>query len=173
MTKEEKKQALISLTEQVKNASNFYVTDASALNVASINQFRALCYQEGIKFQVVKNTLLRKAFEANEGNYDELYPVLHGSTSLMFSDVANAPAKLLKKFRLENEKPILKAAYIESEVYIGDDMIKELVAIKSREELIGGIITMLQSPITNVVSALNSGGNTLSGLVKTLSEREN
>ena len=172
MNREEKKQAVISLTEQVNNTSNLYVTDASTLNVEDINKFRGLCHQNDIKFQVVKNTLLKKAFEASDVNYESLYGVLTGSTSLMFSETANVPAKILKEFREENDKPLLKAAFIDSEVYLGDEMIKELVNLKSKEELIGDVMSLLQSPINNVISGLSSGGSTLSSLLVTLSERE-
>ena len=173
MNREEKKQAVISLTEQVNNTSNLYVTDASSLNVESINKFRGLCHKSDIKFQVVKNTLLKKAFEASDVNYEGLYDVLTGSTSLMFSETANAPAKVLKEFIEDNDKPLLKAAFIDSEVYLGDDQINELVGLKSREELIGEVIGLLESPIKNVLSALNSGGATISGVLETLSNKEN
>lgn len=173
MNREQKKQAVINLTEQVNNATNLYLTDSSSLNVATINKFRSKCYDNDIKFQVVKNSLLRKAFEASDIDYAPLYDVLVGSTSLMFSETANLPAKVLKEFREENDKPLLKAAFINQEVYIGDEMIKELVSLKSKEQLIGEVIGLLQTPIQNVISALNSGGATIAGVVKTLSEREN
>lgn len=172
MTREEKKQAVIDLTDQVNNTANLYVTDASSLDVESINKFRGLCHKSDVKFQVVKNTLLKKAFEASDVNYESLYGVLTGSTSLMFSETANVPAKILKEFREENDKPLLKAAFIDSEVYLGDEMIKELVNLKSKEELIGDVMSLLQSPINNVISGLSSGGSTLSSLLVTLSERE-
>jgi len=172
MTREEKIQAVISLTEQVNNAPNLYIADASTLNVESINNFRRLCFSKDVKFQVVKNTLLKKAFEASEVNYDGLYEVLVGSSALMFSDTANIPAKVLKEFRKENDKPLLKGALIDSEVYIGDDKINELASLKSREELIGDVITLLESPMKNVISALSSGGTTIASLLQTLSEKE-
>lgn len=172
MTREEKKQAVIELTEQVNNATNIYVTDASTLDVESINKFRGLCYEKDIKFKVVKNTLLKKALEASDINYEGLYEVLKGSTSLMFSDTANLPAKVLKEFREENEKPLLKAAYIDSEVFYGDDSIKELATLKSKEELLGEVITLLESPMKNVISSLSSGGSTIASLLQTLSEKE-
>ena len=172
MTREEKKQAVISLTEQVNNTSHLYVTDASSLDVASINKFRGLCFDKDVKFQVVKNTLLKKAFEASEVNYDDLYQVLTGSTSLMFTETANVPAKILKEFREDNDKPVLKAALINNELYLGDEMINELANLKSKEDLIGDVIMLLQAPITNVVSSLQSGGSTLASLLQTLSEKE-
>lgn len=173
MNREQKKQAVIDLTEQVNNATNLYVTDSSELNVESINKFRGMCYENNIQFQVVKNTLLKKAFEASDINYEGLYDVLVGPTSLMFSDTANLPAKVLKEFREDFDKPLLKAAIIDSEVYLGDEMIKELVSLKSKEELIGEVMGLLESPMKNVLSALNSGGATLSGVLQTLSEKEN
>lgn len=173
MNREQKKQAVIELTEQVNNATNLYITDSSELNVENINKFRALCYEKNIQFKVVKNTLLKKAFEASDINYEGLYDVLVGPTALMFSDTANLPAKVLKEFREDADKPLLKAAFIDSEVYLGDEMIKELVNLKSREELIGEVIGLLESPIKNVISGLNSGGATIAGVLKTLSEKEN
>jgi len=172
MTREEKKQAVISLTEQVNNAPNLYIADASTLNVETINNFRRLCYSKDIKFQVVKNTLLKKAFEASDVNYEGLYEVLSGPTALMFCETANAPAKVLKEFREGNEKPLLKAALIDSEVYIGDDKINELASLKSREELIGDVMLLLGSPIKTVMSSLSSGGSTIASLLQTLSEKE-
>lgn len=173
MNREQKKQAVIDLTEQVNNAANLYITDSSELNVESINKFRGLCYDNNIQFQVVKNTLLKKAFEASDINYEGLYEVLAGPTALMFSETANLPAKVLKEFREGNEKPLLKAAFIDSEVYLGDEMIKELVSLKSKEDLIGDVMGLLQSPMMNVMSALNSGSGTLTGILQTLSEKEN
>ena len=122
--------------------------------------------------QVVKNTLLKKAMERVEGkNYEELFGTLKGNTSIMFTDVANAPAKLIKEFRKKNDKPLLKGAFVEESIYIGEENLDTLANLKSKEELIGDIIMLLQSPAKNVISGLQSGGNTLSGLVKTLSER--
>lgn len=172
MTREEKQLVLNELTETIGNASSFYITDASTLDVASINKFRGLCYSKNVKFQVVKNTLLKKALEVNEGNYEELYEVLSGPTSLMFSDVANLPAKVLKEFRETFDKPILKAAFIDTEVYLGDDKIKELATLKSKEDLLADVIMLLQSPMKNVVSSLQSSGSTLASLLQTLSEKE-
>lgn len=172
MTKEEKQIVLNELTEIIGNASSFYITDASTLDVASINKFRRLCFSKNVKFQVVKNTLLKKALEANEANYEGLYEVLSGPTSLMFSDVANLPAKILKEFREEFDKPILKAAFIDTDVYLGDDKIKELSTLKSKEDLLADVIMLLQSPMKNVVSSLQSSGGTLASLLQTLSEKE-
>lgn len=172
MTREEKQLSVQSLTEKISNNPNFYLADASTLNVAAINKFRGLCFEKGVSFQVVKNTLLRKAFEAAEGDFEGLYDVLSGPTSLMYSEQANTPAKVLKEFREDFEKPELKAAYIDTEVYLGDDKIKELASLKSKEELLGEVITLLQSPAKNVVSALQSSGGTLASILQTLSEKE-
>lgn len=172
MTREEKKQAVVALTEQIAGAPNFYIADASTLNVSAVNKFRGLCFEKGITFQVVKNTLLKKALEASEGNYEDLYGALAGPTSLLFAEAANAPAKAIKEFREDSEKPVLKAAYIDTDVYLGDDKLDELASLKSREELIGEVIGLLQSPATNVVSALQSGGSNLAAILQTLAEKE-
>lgn len=171
MTREQKQEALRELTEQISGINSFYITDSSSLDVASINDFRRMCHEKGVTFKVVKNTLLKKALEANEGNYEGLYEVLHGPTSIMYSEMANLPAKVLSEFRKTAEKPVLKAAYIDSDVYLGDDKIKELISLKSKEDLIADLIALLQSPAKNVISALQSGGSNLSGILKTLSER--
>lgn len=149
-----------------------YLADASELNAEATSNLRRTCFSKNIKLNVVKNTLLRKAFERVEGkDFTELYEVLAGPTALMLSDTGNAPAKLIKEFRKKNARPILKAAYVEEMCYIGDDQLQALTEIKSREELIGDVVALLQSPIQNVVGALKSGGSTVAGLVKTLSER--
>ena len=146
-----------------------YLADASELNAEATSNLRRTCFSKNIKLNVVKNTLLRKAFERVEGkDFTELYEVLAGPTALMLSDTGNAPAKLIKEFRKKNARPILKAAYVEEMCYIGDDQLQALTEIKSREELIGDVVALLQSPIQNVVGALKSGGSTVAGLVKTL-----
>ena len=172
MKREEKSTIIERLTEQINQANNFYLADISELNAEDTFELRKACFKSDIKLTVVKNTLLKKAFEKSEKELDEVYPVLKQNTSIMFCDVANAPAKLIKEFRKKNEKPILKAAYVQESVYIGDEMLENLVNIKSKEELIGDIIMILQSPMNNVLSALQSGKNILAGVVKTLSERE-
>jgi large subunit ribosomal protein L10 len=133
---------------------------------------RRACFKAGIELTVVKNTLLAKAMEASDKNFGDLTDVLKGNTAMMFSEVGNAPAKVIKDFRKKSDRPILKGAYIEEAIYLGDDQVEALVNIKSKEELIGEIITLLQSPAKNVVSALQSGGGTLAGIIKTLSEKE-
>lgn len=172
MTKQEKHEIVEKLSAKLNENSIFYLADISELDAESSTKLRRLAHKREVSLNVVKNTLLQKALEAAEGSYEEFYEVLKGNTSIMFSEVGNAPAKLIQEFRKKNSKPILKGAYIEEAIYLGDDQIDALVQIKSREELIGDIITLLQSPAKNVVSALQSGGNTISGLVKTLSERE-
>ena len=150
----------------------FYLADTAELTVEKVNALRRKCFASNVELLVVKNTLLKKALERIEDkDFSELYGVLSGGTSIMFAEAGNAPAKLIKDFRKKEDKPILKAAYIEETVYVGDDNLDFLVAIKSREELIGDIIGLLQSPAKNVVSALKSSGSTIAGLLKTLEER--
>jgi large subunit ribosomal protein L10 len=173
MRKEEKQEVVSALTEKMKEYGNFYITDTSSLTVAKINNIRRKCFENQIGMQVVKNTLIRKALEQLDGDVSPLFEVLKGSSSVMFSTNANAPAKLIKELRKNKaEKPVLKAAYVDSAVFIGDNQLEALVNLKSREELIGEIIGLLQSPAKNVISALQSGGNKLAGIVKTLQERE-
>lgn len=172
MKKEDKLQVIESLTEKLKNNEIFYLTDTSELNVETINRLRRLCFKRDVSMLVVKNSLLRKAMERSERDCGGLYEVLKGSTSIMFSETANVPAKLIKEFRKTSPKPILKGAYIQETIYVGDSQLDALENLKSKEELIGDIIAMLQSPPKNVISALQSGGNKLSGVIKTLSERE-
>ncbi|MBL6645197.1 MAG: 50S ribosomal protein L10 [Flavobacteriales bacterium] len=173
MTREEKNQAIEELQAMLKDTNVVYLTDASSLNSADTTKLRGECYKADINMQVVKNTLLRIAMERTEDReYGELYEVLKGQTALMTSTVGNAPAKLIKEFRKRNERPLLKGAYVEEAVYIGDEQLTALTEIKSKEELVGELIGLLQSPIKNVLGSLQSGGNTISGLVKALSERE-
>lgn len=172
MNKEEKNQQIADLAQKLSNSSVVYLTDVSAMTVEKSNRLRRLCYGRNISLQVVKNTLLKRAMEQVEGkNYSELYPILKGNTSIMFSEVGNAPAKLIEEFRKKEDKPILKGAYIDEAIFIGDDKISMLISLKSKEDLIGDVIGLLQSPAKNVISALNSGKTTLAGLVKTLQDR--
>lgn len=173
MTKEEKSVIIEDLTAQLADNTNIYLADISGLNADSTSALRRACFKENIKLAVIKNTLLAKAMEASDKDFGDLPEVLKGNTSMMISETGNAPAKLIQDFRKKrkSEKPLLKGAFIESAVYIGDDQLDTLVNIKSREELIGDIIGLLQSPAKNVVSALQSGGGKLSGILKTLSER--
>jgi large subunit ribosomal protein L10 len=172
MQKDQKAQYIDDLAQDLSQANIVYLADTSELTVETINQLRRRCFQAGITLRVVKNTLLAKAMERVEGrNYGELPNVLAGPTSVMFAEVGNAPAKLIQEFRKKNDKPVLKGAYIEEAVFVGDNQLDALVAIKSREELIGDIIGLLQSPAKNVISGLKGGGNKIAGLLKTLEER--
>ena len=170
MTKEQKVQEIQDLTDKLSSVKNLYLTDIAGLDAVQTTALRRACFNSNIKLSVVKNTLLEKAMEASDKDFGNLKEVLKGNTSLMFSDVGNTPAKLIKNFRKKSEKPLLKGAYIEEAIYIGDDQIDVLESIKSKEELIGEVITT-QSPTKNVISALQSGRSNISGILKTLSER--
>lgn len=172
MTKEQKAQYIDDLAAELSSSNIFYLADTSELTVEVTNQLRRRCFQSNIKLRSVKNTLLAKAMERVEGkNYGELANILSGQTSIMFAEVGNLPAKIIKDFRKKSEKPILKGAYIEEAVFIGDNQLDALEAIKSREELLGDIIGLLQSPAKNVVSALKGQGGKIAGILKTLEER--
>lgn len=171
MRKEEKQVIVDALIDQIKSSGNFYVTDTTDLTVAKINIIRRKCFEKGIKMQVVKNTLIAKALETAGVDSEELKSILKGASTLLFSDTANAPAKLIKELRKTGDKPVLKGAYIDSAVFIGDNQLDALTTLKSKEELVGDIIGLLQSPAKNVLSALQSGGSTIAGLVKTLQDR--
>ena len=171
MTKEQKVQEIQDLTDKLSSVKNLYLTDIAGLDAVQTTALRRACFNSNIKLSVVKNTLLAKAMEASDKDFGNLKEVLKGNTSLMFSDVGNTPAKLIKNFRKKSEKPLLKGAYIEEAIYIGDDQIDVLESIRSKEELIGEVITLLQSPAKNVISALQSGRSNISGILKTLSER--
>ncbi len=156
MTREEKSIAIGDLTAQLADTNIIYVADISGLNADITSNLRRACYKAGIKLEVVKNTLLAKAMEASDNDYGDLASVLKGNTSIMIADVANAPAKIIKEFRKKSDKPILKGAYINAEVYIGDNLLESLAALKSKEEVIGEIIGLLQSPAQRVISALKN-----------------
>jgi large subunit ribosomal protein L10 len=172
MTREEKATVIEQLTAQLADNTNIYLTDASGLNAETTSKLRRACFKANIKMAVVKNTLLAKAMEASDKDFGDLSSVLVGNTAMLFSETGNAPAKLIKEFRKKSDRPILKGAFIEEAVYLGDDQVEALVNIKSKDELVGEIITLLQSPAKNVVSALQSGGGSLAGIIKTLSEKE-
>lgn len=176
MTYEQKTELIAELTEKFKKYDFFYVTDSSTLPVKEINNFRRLCFQKGVEVKVVKNTLIKKALEKVESrSYSQtFFDELKGPSTVIFSDNSNLPAKILKEYRegKEHGRPILKVAYIDSDVFVGDEQLDSLVALKSRHELIGDLIGLLQSPAKNVVSALQSGGGKLAGILKTLSEKE-
>ncbi len=173
MTREEKSRAIAELTETLNEHEIVYLADISELNALSTTNLRRQCFKQGITLKVVKNTLLEKALEKVEGkNYGDLPSVLKGNTSLMTAEVASAPAKLIKEFRKKSDKPILKAAYIQESVYVGDENVELLAALKSKDELIAEVIAILQSPPKTVISQLQSGKDLLAGVVKTLGERE-
>lgn len=174
--KRENKNAIIDqLKEQINDSKHFYIADIGGLNAAETSALRRQCYGVDISLVVAKNTLLREAMAQAEGDFEELYEILAGPTSIMFCETGNAPAKLIKDFLKKNSKgkPALKGAYVEESVYIGEDQLDNLIAVKSKEELVGDLIALLQSPMRNVISSLESGKNILAGVVKTLSEKEN
>jgi len=174
MTKEEKSQIIEELTEKFANNTHFYITDATGFTVAQVNNFRRLCFKNGVEYRVYKNTLIRKALEKQEGtDFSPLFDVLHGFSGVIFSkEVGNTPAKVIREFRLKLEgKPVLKGASIDSSLYIGDENLTMLSELKSKNELIADVIALLQSPAKNVLSALLSSKNTVAGLVKALEER--
>ena len=171
MTREEKKQAIEDLTVELSGVKNLYLTDIAGLNSSETSALRRLCFKSNVKLSVVKNTLLSKAMEASKRDFGDLKDILKGNTSLMFSEVGNAPAKIIKDFRKKSEKPFLKGAFVEESIYIGDDQISALVSLKSKEEVIGEIISLLQSPTKKIISSLKSGGGKISGILKTLSNK--
>ena len=174
MKKEDKGLIINKIAETLKEDSGFYLVETAGLNAEKTSALRRACAKSDIKLMVVKNTLLHKALEATEGDFQELYPVLKGSTSVMFTNVGNAPAKLLKDFvKKDDVLPCLKAAYVEETVYVGADQLDALASIKSKNELIADVVALLQSPAKNVVSALTSGGTKLHGILETLSKKEN
>jgi large subunit ribosomal protein L10 len=171
MRKEDKQVLIDSILSELKACPNFYLTDVSDLNAEKTSQLRRQCFNSGVKMIVVKNALLHKAMQQMEKDYEGLYDVLKGSTALMLCETGNAPAKLIKNFRKTSDRPILKGAFIEECCYIGDDMIDALCNIKSKNDLIADVIALLQSPMKNIISGLQSGGHKLSGILETLSER--
>lgn len=175
MTREEKNQLIDSLVDQLNACEHFYLTDVSELTVETTNVLRGYCFRRDVKLTMVKNALLRKAMERSnkKDNLGDLYDVLKGSTSIMFAESANVPAKLIKEFRQKekNEKPVLKGAYIEETVYVGNDKLDLLINLKSKNELVADLVALLQSPARNVIMSLQSGGQKLSGILQTLSEK--
>jgi len=171
MTREEKATVIEDLTAQLADNSTIYLADISGLDAVATSALRRACFKANIKLAVVKNTLLAKAMEASEKEFGELPEILNGNTSLMFSETSNGPAKLIKSFRKKSDKPLLKGAFVEEAIYVGDENLDTLVNIKSKEEMIGEIIGLLQSPAKNVISGLKSGGGKLAEILKTLSEK--
>lgn len=172
MNREDKNALVQQLTEEINKYDHFYLTDIEGLNAESSTDLRGKCYEKGIKLTVVKNTLFKLALEKAEGNFEEIYPVLKNNTAVMFADVANAPGKVIKDFRDKSEKPLLKAAYAAESIFIGDENLEMLASMKSREELIGDVVLLLQSPMKTVISQLQSGGQKITGVLKTLAEKE-
>ena len=175
MKKELKAQVIEQIAAQLEQTPNFYITDIAGLNAEQTTKLRRACFEAGIKLTVVKNTLFEHVIKGMDNEEIQLViPALKGNSAIMYTEAANAPAKLIKKLNKEGlEKPVLKAAYVQECAFVGADKLDELASIKSKEELLGDIIGMLQSPINNVISALqNAGGQTIAGLVKTLSEKE-
>jgi large subunit ribosomal protein L10 len=171
MRREEKNAIIDSLAEKIKEYSHFYLTDTAQLNAADTSDLRRKCFENNIKLVVVKNTLLKRALEQSTGNFEELYTVLKGTTSIMFAQTGNTPAKLIREFRKKHDKPVLKGAYVQESIYLGENMLDALISIKTKQEVIGDIILLLQSPVKNVISALQSGGNKLHGVLETLSKK--
>jgi len=172
MTREEKAKYIDNLAAELQASSIVYLTDTADLTVESVNTLRRRCFQANIKMRVVKNALLQKAMDKVEGkDYSGLSGVLKGSTSIMFSEVANAPAKLIQDFRKKSEKPLLKGAYIDEAIFVGDNQLVVLEALKSKEELVGEIIGLLQSPAKNVLSGLTGAGSKIASILKTLENR--
>lgn len=172
MKKENKNEIIQKITDQFKNNKNFYVADVSSLTVNQTNDLRKLCYKYGITLNVAKNTLIKKALERAEIIDENLFSSLHGPSSIMFSESINAPAKLIREFRKKYEKPVLKAAYVEETVYIGDHSLDALLTLKTKEELIADVVMLLGSPIRNLISALKSADSSIMGVLKTLSDKE-
>jgi len=171
MTKQEKAIVIKELIQELQDNNNVYITDIEGLNAAATSDLRRACFKGDIQMKVVKNTLLRKAMESVEGkDFSELFDVLKGNTAVMYSETGNAPAKLIQTLRKKSDRPIIKGAWIAESVYVGD-VVEELVNLKSKNELIADVIALLQSPIKNVVSSLQSGGNTISGVLKTLADK--
>ena len=172
MNKQEKNELIDVLNNMLEENKNFYLADISGLTAEESSSLRRLCYKQNVSLQVVKNTLLKKAFDKNDVDFSQLDDILKGNTSIMFAEEAKAPASVIKTFRKKSDKPVLKAAHIEEEFYIGDTNLSLLAQLKSKNELIGDIITLLQSPAKNVISSLQYSSNKLSGIVKALSERQ-
>ncbi len=171
MKKEDKGAIIKQLEATIADYAHFYLADIGGLDAAQTSELRRLCNKSEVKLIVVKNTLLKKALENTSTDFSALYGVLKGETSLMLSNTGNIPAKVIKDFSKANKKPVLKAAYVEESFYIGENQLDTLVSIKSKFELLADVIALLQSPAKNVVSALQSGGSTIHGVLKTLSER--
>lgn len=171
MKSSDKKVIIDKLQEQIDSYNHFYLADISGLNAEVTSNLRRLCFNQNVKLVVVKNTLLRKALEKSNKNVEEIYDALKGNTSVMFTENANVPAKLIKDFSKKHKKPLLKAAYVEETVYMGENQLDALIAVKSKNELIADVVALLQSPMKTVIGQLQSGGNIIHGVLKTLKEK--
>ncbi|MDD4192561.1 MAG: 50S ribosomal protein L10 [Mangrovibacterium sp.] len=171
MKRSEKLEIIDNLTQEINSYNHFYLADVADLNSEDTSSLRRLCFNKEVKLIVVKNTLLRKALEKSDKRAEELYDVLKGNTSIMFSEVGNVPALLIKEFARKHKKPVLKAAYVQESVFVGADQLEALASIKSKEQLLGELIGLLQSPLKTVLGQLQSGGNTIHGVLKTLAEK--
>ena len=172
MKSSEKRIIIDNLQEQINSYNHFYLTDISGLNAEVTGDLRRLCFNQNIKLVVVKNTLFRKALETSNKNVEEIYDALKGNTSVMFTENANMPAKLIKDFSKKHKKPVLKAAFVEEAIYMGENQLEALIAVKSKSELIADVVALLQSPMKTVLGQLQSGGNIIHGVLKTLGEKE-
>ncbi len=173
MRREEKEIIIEDLSQRISKTKHFYLTDISQLNAEQTSVLRRKCFEMDVQLLVVKNTLLRKALQKLDHDYSPIYDVLKDSTSIMFCEASNVPAKLIMEFRRKQDKPILKAAWVEESIYIGDNQLDALSILKSKEELIGDVLLLLQSPMKSLLSALSSPGNQIAGVLKSLSEKEN
>ncbi len=174
MTRSEKTEVIAELREKFNQSNFFYLTDSSTLTVEEVNSLRRICFQKGVEMKVVKNTLAKKALEEGpaEKGFSELYDLLRGPTTLMFSEQAKTPAQIIEEFRKKHDKPLLKGAYIDTDVFVGDDKLKELVRLKTKEELVGEIVSMLESQIHGVVDSLGSSSQTLFGLLDAIEAKQ-
>lgn len=172
MTRAEKKALIDTLVEKFNNSNFFYITDYGSMSVAELNDFRRKCFESGIEYKAVKNKLIQKALEQVEGDFEGLFPTLKGSSAIMFSEEAKTPGVVLKKFREGSEKPLLKSAYIDTDIFIGDENIETLSKLKSKADLLGEVVTLLQSPMATLLGQLNSGGNKVQALLKGIEEHK-
>lgn len=172
MKSSEKQVIINNLQEQIDSYDHFYLTDIAGLNAEDTSALRRLCFEKEVKLVVVKNTLLRKALENSGKEAEEIYDALKGNTSVMFTSAGNVPAKLIKEFSKTHDKPVLKAAFVEESVYMGADQLESLIAVKSKNELIADVVALLQSPMQTLLGQLQSGGNTIHGVLDTLKEKE-
>jgi large subunit ribosomal protein L10 len=171
MNRDEKNQIIDSLVETLSKYSSFYIADFGSLNSEKTSKLRRLCFQKNVSIKVAKNSLIEKALGKMEGDFEQMLPTLKGSSVILAAETPNTPAKVIKEFRKTNDRPLLKSAYIDSSIYVGDNQLDSLAALKSKNELIGDIVGLLQSPAKNVISGLKSGGGKLAGILKTLEER--